>query len=131
MATVLLMAPLGIGGCTPAVSEGDFYSPDPGTKLYAITRAGQTRDRSAVPHLIEQLESDDQAVRMYAIVALEKITGTRLGYVHHAPEHQRQEAVDRWVTAYRSGEFQQTPERPQQRPADPSPQQTQAEASQE
>lgn len=95
----------GVGGCTPAVSEGDFYSPDPGTKLYAISRAGQTRDRSAIGHLIEQLESDDQAVRMYAIVALERITGTRMGYVYHAPPHERQPAVQRWVVAYRSGEL--------------------------
>lgn len=107
-AACLLMCMIGwvsIGGCTPAVSEGDFYSPDPGAKLYAIIRAGQTRDRSAIPHLIEQLESDDQAVRMYSIVALERITGTRMGYVHHAPSYRRRDAVQRWVTAYRSGEL--------------------------
>ena len=99
------------GGCAPAKSEGDFHSADPGVKLYAITRAGRERDRSAIPHLIEQLDSDDHAVRMYSIVALERITGTRLGYVHHAPEHRRREAIERWVEAYRAGEFDDPPAR--------------------
>ncbi|MEX0741161.1 MAG: HEAT repeat domain-containing protein, partial [Phycisphaeraceae bacterium] len=95
-----------LSGCTPAVSEGGFNAPDPGSKLYAIIRAGQTRDRTAIPHLIEQLESDDQAVRMYSILALDRITGTRLGYIHHAPSHHRQAAVARWVEAYRTGELE-------------------------
>ena len=97
------------GGCAPAKSEGDFYSADPGVKLYAITRAGRERDGSAIPHLIEQLESDDHAVRMYTIIALDRITGTRLGYVHHAPEHERRAAVERWVQAYREGELDDPP----------------------
>ncbi|MDH3583249.1 MAG: hypothetical protein OER86_03450, partial [Phycisphaerae bacterium] len=42
-------------GCAPPVSEGGFNAPDPASKLYAIIRAGRERDRSAVPHLIEQL----------------------------------------------------------------------------
>ncbi|MEX2672069.1 MAG: hypothetical protein WD294_08175 [Phycisphaeraceae bacterium] len=97
---------LALSGCTPAISEGGFHAPDPGSKLYAITRAGQNRDRTAIPHLIEQLESDDQAVRMYSILALDRITGTRLGYIHHAPSHHRQAAVARWVEAYRQGELE-------------------------
>ena len=66
-------------GCAPPpASEGGFDSPDPAAKLYAITIAGQRKDRSAIPHLIEQLDSDDIAVRMFAIGSLELITGTRL-----------------------------------------------------
>lgn len=87
-------------GCTPPASEGGFDSPDPAAKLYAIRAAGEAQDQDAIPHLIEQLDCDDAAVRMYAIVALEKITGQRLGYDPYAPAHKRREAVNRWAAQY-------------------------------
>jgi HEAT repeat protein len=92
-------------GCAPSASEGTLHSPDPNAKLYAIVRAGERKDRSAIPELIEQLDSDDQAVRMYAIQALQRITGERMGYIHYAEPEQRRESVDRWVEAYKSGKF--------------------------
>lgn len=101
----LLLLLVAATGCTPSPREGGFDSPDPAAKLYAIVRAGQQRDRSAVPRLIEQLDSDDMAVRMYAIQALERITGTRLGYRYYAPPAQRRQMVQRWVEAHREGRF--------------------------
>lgn len=99
---------LGLGACAePPVSEGGFDAADPGSKLYAITRAGRQKDASAIPHLIEQLDSDDQAVRMYAIGALERITGQRKGYVYYAPQAQRDAAIQRWVQACRDGQLSQ------------------------
>lgn len=95
-----------LGGCAPPpASEGGFNSRDPAAKLYAIQRAGEQRDRSAIPHLIEQLNSDDEAVRMFAIISLEKITGTRLGYSPYDPAWKREPAVGKWVAAYKNGEF--------------------------
>ena len=96
-------------GCAPRASDGGFHSANPGAKLYAIRQAGHTADRTAIPHLIEQLDSDDMAVRMYAIGALERITGTRRGYVYYESPAKRQPAVDPWVAAYRSGELDTTP----------------------
>ncbi len=92
-------------GCAPPASEGDFHSSDPSAKLYAIVHAGQQKDRTAIGPLIEQLDSDDQAVRMCAINALERITGTRLGYVHYAPAEQRAVAVARWAEAFKTGRY--------------------------
>ncbi len=88
-------------GCQPPrAEEGGFDSANPASKLYAISEAGRTRNPDAVPDLIAQLDSDDPAVRMYAIVALEKITGERKGYSPYAPPHARSAAVERWVAAY-------------------------------
>lgn len=89
-----------LSACTPAASSGDFDSADPASKLYAIVRAGETKDASAIPHLIEQLNSDDQAVRMYAIGALRRITGEDMGYVYYAPPAEREAAIQRWLEAY-------------------------------
>jgi len=111
-----MVAMLVMGGCSgpPAASEGGFDSPNPAAKLYAITDAARQRDRSAIPHLIEQLNSDDIAVRFFAINALEDIVGDRLaslesehgrrlGYNFTGPAAPRREAIDRWAQAYRSG----------------------------
>jgi HEAT repeat protein len=95
----------GVGCQPPRASEGGFDSPDPASKLYAIHRAGQQRDASAIPHLIEQLNNDDPAVRMYAIEALERITGSRLGYSPYASLMDRNEAVLRWAEAYKAGQI--------------------------
>ena len=59
-------------------------------------QAGERSDRSAVPALVDRLEDEDEAVRFYAILALERLTGTRLGYDYGAPEMERRAGVDRW-----------------------------------
>lgn len=99
---VVSLVALAAGACTPPISEGDFDSIQPASKLYAIQKAGQARDVEAVPKLIEQLDSDDPAVRMFAIEALERITGERRGFAPYGPPHERAVAVERWVQWYRS-----------------------------
>ena len=99
--TAMLLLP----ACAPSALEGTFNSPDPAAKLNAIRRAGIERDRSAIPRLIEQLDSDDPSVRMFAIGALDRITGTRLGYNYYDPPAERRAAVDRWVRAYHEHRF--------------------------
>ena len=74
-----------------------FESPLPSARIEAIVDAAARRDRTAVPQLVECLSSDDPAVRMAAIRALERITGQTLGYEHAAPEWRRQEMVDVWL----------------------------------
>jgi hypothetical protein len=91
-------------GCAPRATEADFESPNPASKLYAIRQAGAERDVSKVPALIEQLDSDDPAVRMYSIIALDKIVGRRLGYSPYDPPWKREPTVQAWVEAYRSGQ---------------------------
>lgn len=95
-----------LAACSPPpASEGGFHSPDPASRLYAIHRAGEQRDRRAVPDLVEQLDNDDPVVRLMTIQALDRITGTRLGYNPYAPPAQRREAIDRWVAAVHERRF--------------------------
>ncbi len=51
---------------------------------------------SIVPLLVDRLEDEDEGVRFFAIVALHKLTGTRLGYHYGDPDHVRRQAVQRW-----------------------------------
>jgi len=108
LATFTLAAPLLLlasTGCFPAASEGGLQDPNPASRLYAIRRAGEQRDLTAMPRLVEQLDHDDPAVRVTAILALERMTGERLGYNPYANTEERAHAVDRWEQAVREGRF--------------------------
>lgn len=101
IATILLM-----WGCSaPRAEDGGFHSDNPAAKMYAIRQAGERKDPADIPMLVEQLESDDPAVRMFTIEALEQITGTRLGYNPYKTLLDRQHAVQKWVEAVNSGQF--------------------------
>lgn len=86
-----------LSGCIPSTPQG-FDSPDPTSRLAAISEAGKTGDKSAVPDLIEQLESNDPGARLLAIRSLERITGETLGYDYADPWWSRGNAVRRWRT---------------------------------
>jgi len=92
-----------LGACAPPASRGGFDSPDPAAKLYAIERAMKHGDRAAVPQIVEQIDSDDPAVRMLAISALQKLTGETRGYRYDDPPYLRQDAVRRWAEAAGAG----------------------------
>lgn len=92
-------------GCAPPASEGGFDSPSPGAKLYAILDAARTNDHSAIPQLVEQLDSDDPVVRMAAIDTLKQLTGETFGYRYYDDTWTRREAIRRWVDAVERGEF--------------------------
>ncbi|MCD4699628.1 MAG: HEAT repeat domain-containing protein [Phycisphaerae bacterium] len=62
----------------------------------ACIRAGQSRDESVLPLLVERLEDTDADVRLFAIGALKKITDRDFGYRYYAPPSDRSEAVQRW-----------------------------------
>ena len=83
-------------GCTAPRGPLVVTDPDPSVKLPAIKNAARKHDRGAVKQLVADLESDDPAVRFYAIGGLERITGERFGYDYYADEVQRKPAVQRW-----------------------------------
>jgi HEAT repeat protein len=99
-----------LAGCAPAVSSGGFHAPDPASRMYAIEAAVRANDRSATPHIIEQLDSDDPAVRLVAICALERLTGETHGYCAYAPRHEREAAIARWIEASQHGTAADTTE---------------------
>ena len=94
--------------CGPSATEAHFDSANPAARLYAIERAARTGDITAAAHLVEQLDSDDPAVRLLAIAALERLTGETYGYRHYDPPHLRRPAIRRWVEAVQSGTLPQT-----------------------
>lgn len=85
----------GCGRPMPAYPKG-FESEDPIVRSRTIQMAAQRGDRGALPLLVHRLEDEDAGVRLFAIVALEKLTGERLGYHYADPAPQRARAVKRW-----------------------------------
>lgn len=73
-----------------------LHSERAGERMQACKRAAESQDHSVLGILVDRLDDDDEGVRLYAILALEKLTGTRLDYEYHAPEPLRQRAVKRW-----------------------------------
>lgn len=94
---ICLLWVLVLGACAaPSSRTGGFESNNPATLLYAIQEAGEARDESKIPNLVEALQNDDPAVRMMAIGALERITGQRMGYNPYGSSIDRAPAVARW-----------------------------------
>ena len=55
------------------------------------------KDRSAVPQLVRDLDSDDPAVRFYTIQALRELTGQDFGYDYtDDDEEERKPAIGQW-----------------------------------
>jgi hypothetical protein len=71
-------------------------SHDPAAKIPAIKKAVNARDSQTAPQLVKSLESDDPAIRFYAIRGLQDLTGETFGYVWYADDHNRREALDKW-----------------------------------
>lgn len=94
-----------LAGCGPAATDGGFDSANPAAKLYAIEYAAGANDRAAIPDLVEQLDSDDPAVRALAIATLQRLTGQTKGYRDFDPPDIRRQAIAQWVQAVRDGEF--------------------------
>jgi hypothetical protein len=83
-------------GCAQAGWRQQLQSEDPLRRIDGAIAAARANDRAASPLLVDRLEDDDVAVRMYAIMALEKIEGTRLGYKFWADDVDRTRMAHRW-----------------------------------
>lgn len=79
-----------------------IQSERPHLRIRAIHQAGELRDEKAVALLVDRLEDEDEGVRFYAILALDRITGERFGYDYAAPSERRAESVNRWRTYART-----------------------------
>lgn len=101
----LLLALLPLPACHSNGGAGYrsmIQSERPHERMRAIHRAGELRDPQAVALLVDRLEDDDEGVRFYALLALERITGERFGYDYAAPATERAAAVARWREFARS-----------------------------
>jgi len=96
-------AALLFGGCShtptgPNPLHAQLQAEDPSVRVQAIIAAAQGGDQSCVPLLIDRLSDSDEDVCFYAILALEKLTGTRMGYEYYAPADSKKAAIARWRT---------------------------------
>lgn len=86
---------LWVAGCFPRESQ-HIGAIDPLANIPAIQQAARDNDYKAIPALIGQLDSDDGAVRFYAIVALHKLTGQTFDYHFYDDTDERKPAIARW-----------------------------------
>ncbi len=72
---------------------------------YGNQYANRAAPRPVLAYLIEKLGHDDTAVRMMAIVALEKITDRRMGFDPYGHHGERTASIERWVRTLEQGEL--------------------------
>jgi hypothetical protein len=88
---------LGLVGCAQGgVYRAAINSDDVNERILAVRQAAEQRDKSAVPLLVDRLEDEDEAVRLFAILALDKLTGQRFGYDYGQPANRRAKSVELW-----------------------------------
>ena len=93
---ILLFGAIILSGCSLPKMTRALNDTDPTAKIPAIKSSGASRNRESVTQLIDELESDDSAVRFYAIRALKDITGESFGYRYFDDELERRDEVARW-----------------------------------
>lgn len=98
-----------IGCATLDPPQKGLIADNPSRLLEGIRLAGAQRDTTKVPLLVEQLDNDDPAVRVFAIHALDQITGERLGYNPYDPPMRRAQAIGQWVQAVNDARFDEGP----------------------
>ena len=92
-----LAASCAVGGCAGVGREpAVITSNDPASKIPAIKKAVDARQTATAPQLVNSLDSEDPAVRFYAIRALRDLTGETFGYVWYAGDGDRARAVQNW-----------------------------------
>jgi putative membrane protein len=87
------------GGCSLFGGGREPFSitsRDPASKIPAIKKAVHARDSQTAQYLVKSLESDDPAVRFYAIRGLQDLTGETFGYVWYADDRDRRDALAKW-----------------------------------
>lgn len=87
-------------GCADPDSAIGFDQPAPAARFRAIHQAAVIDEQSAIPDLIQMLDSDDPAERVLASGTLERLTGQSFGYDGSLPRPERDAAVQRWVEWY-------------------------------
>ena len=65
-------------------------------KVPAVKEAVESKDMRVAPQLVSDLESDDPAVRFFAIEGLKRLTGETFGYQYFDDRDVRREPVKKW-----------------------------------
>jgi len=113
------LAAVAAAGCAPPRgSLASRFAPD---RARAIVSLAERGDSQSIHKLVDLLEDDDQAVRLYAILALERLTGDNRGYRYYESEQERAKAVLAWRQALRDGDVRLRGTSPPPRPAGVEP----------
>jgi hypothetical protein len=115
-AGLILILALSSVACRGARPKPNVAAPEIDAKIPGMKRAGETRDRSALPQLVDSLNDDDPAVRLFAIAALKKFSGDRFGYEYYLDEEERKPSVARW-REWLIGQQQQPDRRSESQPS--------------
>jgi hypothetical protein len=94
--TIVAGGVLFANGCVGGRPRPFIGSTDPAAKIPGIKQAAQSADRTKLAQLVAELASDDPAVRLYAIEALDRMTGQRFGFVYYADDEHRRPAIEQW-----------------------------------
>ena len=96
----LLLAMTASGCASPSRKSTDLRKRmeayDPAARIQAIVIAADQGKMELVPALVDRLDDEDGAVRLFAIVALERLTGERMDYSYAAPANERRAAIEAW-----------------------------------
>ena len=96
---------LGVVLALPACRSTDgLQSSNPYERAAAAVERAEQNDLTAVHQLVTLLEDRDPGVRLYSVNALERLCGTRYGYIYYDPPERRAAAVARWRAALDAGE---------------------------
>ncbi len=101
LATSLLVFGLLVAAC--AAPAPRLASPVPVDRARAAVAAAERGEADAIYRLVELLDDADGGVRMYAILALRRLTGHTYGFVYHGTLAERSAAIERWRTALQEG----------------------------
>jgi hypothetical protein len=85
-----------IAGCTLPPTTRDLNDAEPTAKIPAIKMAALKKDDAHISQLVEDLDSDDPAIRLFAIRALKDLTGETFDYQYFDDDLERQPALRSW-----------------------------------
>lgn len=93
---VVLGMVLCVGACGGPRGALSVKSNDPTLKIPAIKKDVRNRSTTDVGQMVKDLDSDDAAVRFYAIEGLRRLTGDSFGYHYYDDGDERLSALRRW-----------------------------------
>src|SRR5437588_9807601 len=91
-----LVAVVLIAGCDAPEGPRRVNSRYMSQKVPAIKEAVGRKDFSVAPDLVRDLDSDDPAVRFYAIQGLQRLTGQTFGYLYYQDRQARRPSLMKW-----------------------------------
>ncbi len=88
-------------GCVASTPTGGtiyqrLQNEDPAVRNEAIVEAGNTKNAKTIPLLIDRLSDTESDARMFAGIALRKITGKNFGWRSWNSRIERDKAIRRW-----------------------------------